>query len=189
MSRRRSFTAGLFIGIVSMRLYETLPPRPLPMPGDEAAFVRAVTAARLAYIGAPNDLARLPLRDARAAAICAALPGLAFSNWTGRLTAADANTLPDLLGQTTVHLAITIAPHIVLETAGSPLMNLPGGMLVVGSPVANAAAAIRLHQPVMVSGRLPGSAADCATETSLTLGHAMSDPTFKLVLTALGPLR
>jgi hypothetical protein len=183
--RSRSFALGLFIGVCAVLLYETLPPPALPVPPDEAAFIRAITAARLAYMHAPNDLARLPLRSARAAAICAAIPSLALTGWTGRLTGAEPNSLPDLLGQTTIDLRITIAPHITLETATSPLSNLPGTLLSIGSPLAATAATIPIGHPVTLSGELPPSNADCATETSLILVHSMTDPSFKLVISAL----
>jgi len=180
---RRSpiFALGLFIGVVAVRLYQTIPPPPLPMPPDEAAFIRAVTAARLANLEAPNDLARMGLRAQRAAAICAAIPALTLTNWTGRLTGAEPNTLPDLFGQTTIHLTITLAPHVTLETPSSPLTNLPNKMLTQDTPLASTAATIPLNHPVTLSGTLPASATDCATEIS----GGLADPSFKLELSGL----
>jgi hypothetical protein len=179
--RSRTFALGLFLGVVAVRLYQTVPPPPLPMPPDEAAFIRAVTAARLADLEAPNDLARLDLRAQRAAAICAAIPTLTLNNWTGRLTGAEPNTLPDLLGQTTIHLTITLAPHITLQTPSSPLINLPSNMLARDNPLAATAATIPINHPLTLSGTLPASATDCATEIS----GGLTDPSFKLELTGL----
>jgi len=176
----RAFSLGLFAGVAAMLLYETLPPPALPQPPDEAAFIRAVTVARLADISAPNDLARMPLRSQRAAAICAAIPSLTLTGWTGRLTGAEPNSLPDLLGQTTIHLTIAIAPHITFETPTSPLTNLPNAMLTADSPLAATAATIRLHHPITFSGHLPPGA-DCATIVS----GALANPSFKLELSGL----
>jgi hypothetical protein len=182
--RSRTFALGLFLGVVAVRLYQTVPPPQLPMPPDEAAFIRAVTAARLADLEAPNDLARLDLRAQRAAAICAAIPTLTLDNWTGRLTGAEPNTLPDLLGQTTIHLTITLAPHVTLQTPSSPLTNLPSNMLVRDNPLAATAATIPLNHAITISGMLPPSPTDCATEIS----GGLTDPSFKLELSGLGAI-
>jgi len=186
--RRRNFTIGLFIGVALMLLYESWghrAPEMARMPAPELAFLAAALDARQTWVGAPNDLARANMRAARAAALCNALPGLASSGWLGSVQRIDPDNFPDYAGKKTVRIVINLAPHVAVTTPAAPLLNLPNTMVEAGTTIYAAAAALPLGGPVRFSGRFFPDGTDCMAETSLTRAGSMTDPVFKIQLTAL----
>jgi len=179
------FSIGLIIGIAAVLLYKMLPPPPLAMPAPEKSFIAAVAQARTAWATAPNDVARIGMRQARAAALCQAVPGLAFTNWAGRIAGIEPATLPDLRGKATAQVSITLASGLTLSTPADGLLNLPSAMVEAGSPIYATAATLPAGAKVMFSGAFFSSGTDCMKEESFTSDGSMRNPAFKIVLTAL----
>jgi hypothetical protein len=186
-NRRRNFTIGLFIGVALMLLYESRGKSPGidSMPVAEKNFLAAAADARTAWVSAPNDLARAGMRAARAAALCKALPELAVTDWLGTVQKIDPDSFPDYSGHKTARIVINLMPHIAVTTPAAPLLNLPDTMVEAGTPVYAAATALPLGAPVKFSGRFFADGTDCMAETSITRAGSMSDPVFKIQLTAL----
>jgi hypothetical protein len=187
MSRRKSFTIGLFIGTALMLLYQSRDAIRLPivMPPPELAFIAAAADARQAWVSAPNDLARVNMRAARAAALCKALPGLAAVDWRGTVQQIIPDSFPDYAGHKTVRIVINLQPHLALTTPAAPLLNLPDTMVEAGTAIYAAAAALPLGAAVKFSGRFFADGTDCMAETSLTRAGSMTEPVFKIQLSAL----
>jgi hypothetical protein len=185
--RRKSFTIGLFIGVALMLLYESRDAIRLPaaMPAPELAFIAAAADARLAWVSAPNDLARADMRAARAAALCKALPGLAAADWRGTVQQIVPDNFPDYAGHKTVRIVINLQPHLALTTPAAPLLNLPDTMVEAGTTIYAAAAALPIGSPVRFSAKFFADGTDCMAETSLTRAGSMTDPVFKIQLSAL----
>jgi hypothetical protein len=173
------------IGIAAVLIYKMLPPLPMAMPAPERAFIGAVAQAQSAWSTAPNDVARIGMRQARAAALCRVLPGLAFTDWAGRIARIEPSALPDLRGRATAQVSITLAPGLTLSTPGSGLLNLPGTMVEAGSAIYGVAATLPIGRKVVFSGRFEASGEDCVAEDSFTDDGSMRNPEFKVVLTAL----
>jgi hypothetical protein len=187
MFRKKTFTIGLFIGVALMLLYESRGAIRISaaMPAQETAFIAAAADARLAWVSAPNDLARMNLRAARAAALCKALPGLAAADWRGTVQQIVPDSFPDYAGHKTVRIVINLQPHLALTTPAAPLLNLPNTMVQEGTPVYAAAAALPIGSSVKFSATFFADGTDCMAETSLTRSGSMTDPVFKIQLTAL----
>jgi hypothetical protein len=186
MFRRKSFTIGLFIGVALMLVYESRDAihMPVPIPQQESAFIAAAADARQAWLAAPNDLARASMRAARAAALCNALPGLSAADWRGTVQQIIPDSFPDYAGHKTVRIVINLQPHLALTTPAAPLLNLPNTMVQEGTPVYAAAAALPIGSPVKFSANFFPDGTDCMAETSLTRAGSMTDPVFKIRLTA-----
>jgi hypothetical protein len=185
MRRRPFFTLGILIGIAATMVYQSLPPRPLATPAAEQGFLAAIEQARAQWIEAPNDLARVGQRDARAAALCQALPGLAANGWSGRIQSIEPNNLPDLAGKATAQITIALGPDITVTTPSNPLTNLPGSMVEAGSAIYATATTLRPSQPVMFSAHFDPDNADCMATTNLFTDGAMRKPDFRIVLSDL----
>jgi hypothetical protein len=189
-NRRRNFTIGLFLGVALMMGWQYwLAARANStegMPRDEAEFVNILQQAHDAWRQAPNELARTPMRAARAAALCKAVPGLSATGWSGRVVSILPDGFPDYLGNKTVTIIIALTTDISLTTPAAPLLNDPSTMVQAGTPIYATAATLRPGEAVKFSGRFfPG--ADCMDETRLTLSGGMTAPRWKFQLTALAP--
>ena len=183
-ARQRSI--GIIILTGAILFLVTLPHRPAgSLPAQENAFIAAVTQARSAWVEAPNDLAKLGMRQARGVALCKVLPNLTATGWTGWISGIEPNDLPDFAGKPTARIVITLTSHIILSTAGSPLFNLPDTMVEAGSPIYATAARLPLGHKVIFSARFQSSQLDCMAEQSFTFDGSMRNPNFKIVLTAL----
>jgi hypothetical protein len=183
----RQKTLGLLIcaGIILFLISLPRPAAVVPVATPETEFIAAATRARNAWVGAPNDLARLGMRQARAAALCRALPSGTATGWTGWISDIEPNGLPDLAGNATARIVISLTDHLTLSTPTSPLLNAPGTMAEAGTPVYAAARGLVIGQRIRFSGRFLPSGTDCMTEESFTADGSMRNPDFKFVLTAL----
>lgn len=187
--RRRVFEVGLLIGVVAVLFYRTAfrhnPDSTAGMPPAELAFVNAAMQARADWIAAPNDLAKSGMPARRAAALCQALPGLTAAGWRGSIGRIDPDNFPDFNGKKTAHVIIQLTSHVSVSTPAAPLLNNPNTMVEAGSPIYAAAAALAQGRDVVFSGRFFPDNAGCLQEDSITEDGAMSDPQFKIQLTAL----
>jgi hypothetical protein len=189
LARQRRRDAGILVGIALVIVYQTVT-RPNPdstagMPPAEIAFVAAATGAAEAWVAAPNDLARVDMPAARAAALCRALPGLAATAWRGRVAQITPDGFPDFNGKRTAHIVITLTSHLSVTTPAAPLLNNPNTMVEAGSALYATAATLPIGAPVVFSGTFFPDAATCLTITNLTLDGSMTHPNFKISLTAL----
>lgn len=189
-NRRRTFTLGLFLGVALMLGYQYYRTEransTIGLPAPEAAFVKITMQARQAWIDAPNDLARNGMRAARAAALCQADPSLTATAWQGRIVSISPNGFPDYLGKKTARIVIGLTDNITLSTPAAPLINNPEAMVEAGSPIYETAATLRAGQGVRFTATFfPGG--DCMEETSFLVSGGMTDPEFKIRLTALAP--
>ena len=188
--RRRTFTLGLFLGVALMLGYQYYRTEransAIGMPAPEAAFVKITMQARQAWIDAPNDLARNGMRADRAAALCQADPSLTAAGWQGRIVSISPNGFPDYFGKSTAKIVIGLTDNITVSTPAVPLINNPAAMVEAGSPIYQTAATLRAGQRVLFNGVF-FSGADCMEETSFLVSGGMTDPEFKIRLTALAP--
>jgi hypothetical protein len=184
---RTRFQLGVCAGIILVLAWQYAPKRALRLPPPEAAFVAVVEDARTAWVNAPNDLARIDMRAARAQEICTVLPGLAARNWRGVVQSITPNTLPDFAGKATARIILSLGPDILVSTPSSPLFNNSAAMVEAGSPLYAVAATLRPGTKVVFSGVFPASDTDCIVEESFTPNGSMAAPEFKILLTALGP--
>jgi hypothetical protein len=186
--RRRTFTIGLFLGVGLMLAWQYWHTEransTFGMPPDEAKFVNIVMLARQAWIDAPNDLARNGMRAARAAQLCQADPSLLAANWSGRIVSISPNGFPDYFGKKSAQIVIGLTSNLTLSTPSAPLINNPEMMVEAGSPIYVTASTLRAGQPVRFSAAF-FSGTDCMQETSLTISGGMTNPQFKIRLTAL----
>jgi hypothetical protein len=187
--RRRVFEIGLLIGICAVLFYRTAfrhnPDSTAGMPPAELAFVDAAMLARADWLAAPNDLAKNNMPGLRAAALCQALPGLTAAGWRGSIGRIDPDDFPDFNGRKTAHIIIQLTSHVSVSTPAAPLLNNPDTMVEAGSPIYAAAATLGHGQEVVFSGKFFPQRAGCLQENSITEDGAMSDPQFKIQLTAL----
>jgi hypothetical protein len=182
---RRRFHLGLCIGIIAVLAWQYAP-RPAPkLPPPEAAFVAVVEDARTAWINAPNDLARIDMRAARAQKLCAVLPGLTASHWRAVVQSITPNTLPDFAGKATARIILLLPPDITLSTPASPLFNNSAAMVEAGSPLYAIAATLRPGTVVRFSAIFPANGTDCIDEESFTPNGSMTAPQFKMQLLSL----
>jgi hypothetical protein len=187
--RQRARAAGILIGIAAVIAYQTIT-RPNPdstagMPPAEIAFIAAATEAELSWVAAPNDLARVDMPAARAATLCQALPVPAAAGWRGRVAQITPDGFPDFNGKRTAHIVIALSSHITVSSPAAPLLNNPNTMVEAGSAIYATAATLRIGAPVVFSGTFFPDTANCLTVTNLTLNGSMTEPDFKIRLTAL----
>jgi len=183
----RQKTLAMLVIAGGVLFLATLPHRhaALMMPVPETAFIATISQARESWIGAPNDLARVGMRQARAAALCRVLPTLGAQSWSGWITRIEPNALPDFAGKESARIVIMLTPHLTLSTPESPLLNLPQMLVEADSPIYATARNLALGQRVTFSARFLPSNEDCMAEESFSSAGSMRNPDFKIVLTAL----
>jgi hypothetical protein len=187
--RRYNFTIGLFLGVLGMLGWQywrsAQQNSTRLMPPDEAAFVKIFVQSRAAWVSAPNDLARIGMRQARAAALCKADPGLLANDWLGHIISVVPNTVPDLAGKQSATIVIGLNADVSVATPSLPLLNNPASMVEAGTPIYATAATLSVGQRVRFSGKF-FTGGDCVDEESFTMNGGMTEPMLKIWLTALG---
>jgi len=188
LSRRRTFSFGLFLGVLGMLGWQywrsARQNATSLMPPDEAAFVNIFVQSRTAWLAAPNDLARIGMRQARASALCKADPELLANGWLGHIVSIAPNSVPDLEGKQTATIVIALNSDLTVATPSLPLLNNPSAMVQAGTPIYATAATLRVGQRVRFSAKF-FSGADCVDEESFTGNGSMTEPQLKIWLTAL----
>lgn len=189
MSRRRTFSIGLLLGVLGMLGWQywrsAQQNSTRLMPSDEAAFVKIFSQSRAAWVSAPNDVARIGMRQARAVALCKADPGLLANDWLGRIVSVVPNSVPDLEGKQSATIVIGLSADVSVATPSLPLLNNPAAMVEAGTPVYATAATLREGQGVRFSGKF-FAGGDCVDEESFTVNGGMTEPQLKIWLSALG---
>jgi hypothetical protein len=189
LSRRRTFSVGLLLGVLGMLGWQywrsAQQNSTRLMPPEEAAFVKIFSQSRAAWITAPNDLGRIGMRQARAAALCKADPELSVSGWLGRIISVTPNSVPDLEGKQSATIVIGLTSDVSVTTPSLPLLNNPAAMVEAGTPIYATAATLPVGQGVRFSGRF-FTGGDCVDEESFTVNGGMTEPRLKIWLTALG---
>jgi len=123
---------------------------------------------------ASNDLQRGGLKAERDAAVCAAIPNLQATDWTGVIRTIDAN------GEGKGVITIEVAENVQIKTWNTAFSDIMDETLVdPASPVFAAALKKAEGDVVTFSGEfISGEDAGCVRESSLTLSGAVQDPQF-----------
>jgi hypothetical protein len=153
------------------------------IPPEQAAFIRAVVAAREDYRQAPNELAKGGVRAQRGQKICQALASAEVSGWMGRVVKLGSNS--DGKGV----LAVEVADEVFVATWNNALSDLAHDTLIApGSRMFAGLAAMEEGQRVRFSGRFFSDETDCVAQQSLTLSGSMREPEFVFRFSAVSPL-
>lgn len=155
-------------------------------PPDQAALVAVLHRWATTYENAENDVARLPMRAARAAEVCA-LGITEARDWTARVT-----TILTAGQAAGIELALT--HRVSAATTNNRLSDAlaPEGertLIQPGTPLHQAVATLRRGDAVRFSGRFFPNRQDCLREVRATAAGGMTAPQFDLQLTAIAPLR
>jgi hypothetical protein len=174
---------ALLIGMVAGG-GNSAPPRPsLPVPSDQAGFVRAISTARTAYRAAANKLAAGGARSRRQQAICSALQGQSASGWIGTIAELSSN------GDGKGVISIEVAPDVHVATWNNALSDIGSDTLIEpASSLFKRLAAMRRGDIVKFSGNFNSSQVDCVGEQSVTLDGSMTDPVFTMRFTSISKL-
>ena len=166
-----SICRGLFLLIAAIPIASAEPVRP----PAQAAFLAAVTQARVQCQAARNDMDRSEARVARKTAICLALPQHTARDWIGRIYRLSSNSEGDVV------VGIAIGPEVYVTTWNNSISDIGDNTLIPpGSPVFQALTVMRRDDPVKFSGTFIVSNVDCVKETSLTQEGSMTVPEFLL---------
>jgi hypothetical protein len=166
--------AALFIGAVagsgSNKSSASVQPQ---LPNDQAQFVKAVSSARTAFSGAPNELAAGGVRSSRMNAICNAVINQAASDWYGKVTKMTSN------GDGKGVLSISVAPDVQVSTWNNALSDIGDNTLIdPSSSMFKTISTLKVGDWVKFSGRFSSSKVDCVKEQSVTIRGSMTDPAF-----------
>jgi hypothetical protein len=184
----KAITGLIMIGAgiwIYFHFFHTSAPVTSNMPPEEAAFTNAVFQAKTAWGATQNEIAQAGVRSTRASALCNAVPGGRFKDWTGTLTSVQTNMLPDINGKNSATVTVTIAPGIQLTTGANTITAPAADLVEQGSPVYQAAGSVQTGASVTFSGALLPSAADCFDELRVTTSGGMLDPEFDMRLTTI----
>lgn len=179
-------TAALLLWMTGAldRVWESV--RRPAMPATETAFIAVLDHWAREYEKAENDVARRPMRAARAADICG-LNLREVRDWTGRVAAVHAAG-----DQAGVDLALTY--RVTVGTTNNRLSDAlaPAGqqtLIPTGSLLYATLATLRPGTAVRFSGQFFPAAADCLRETRVSESGGMTEPRFEMRLTAISALR
>jgi len=158
------------------------PARPAPpsLPADQQGFVAAVAKAAADYAAGANEMAKGATRPQRAKAICAVMKALTIRDWIGTVETLSSNS--DGKGV----LAVRVSREATMKTWNNAVSDTGDRTLIEpGSPVFQAAVAMRRGATVRFSGTVFRSDVDCVKEASVTISGSMRDPEFILRFTAI----
>ena len=145
------------------------------VPAEQAAFTKVIVAARQAYDGASNDLAKGGQRPKRGKEICNAVRSRKVSNWVG--TIYDLSTNSEGRGV----LSVELEGDIWLSTWNNAFSDADSKTLIdPASPLFSTLAELAEGQKVVVSGSFlkDRGDGDCFEEKSLTINGSMEEPEF-----------
>ena len=150
---------------------------------QQADFIKIVQEGQTAAKAAENDMQRGGHLATRGKALCSLLQSKKVANWTGWVDTVDSNS--DGKGV----LAIKVAKDIHLETWNNALSDIMDETLLEpGSPIFNAASALKKRQEVKFSGEFITDETHCLGEQSLSLDGKISDPEFTFRFSEVSPL-
>jgi len=163
--------------------------RPARRLGGPAAFQRAfvaeVLAARTAFRDAANDMEAGAVPVRRDAALCRLVrQSGAARDWRGHVARLGA------AGNGAGTLSVTIGPDVMLSTSSNKFSWADAGTLIpLDSPLYRQAVALRVGQPVRVSGTFLEDmrTRTCPVEKSLTRAGSALRPEFLFRFTAIAP--
>lgn len=151
------------------------------LPPSEVAFISTITSFEERYGNAANEYQQSDLREERAEALAAMLPGLSVENWVGQIS--SMTTTSDGNGTLSV---VLLGSQIMVETNNNSLTEAVGStptFILHGSPLYDDMANLSQRDTVFFSGSfipsgLLGNQLDYITELSLTEDGSMTKPDF-----------
>jgi hypothetical protein len=139
----------------------------------EKTFIEAVTSARSLYETAANEMQQGATRSTRKQRICAAVPNLSATDWTGTVASLSSN------GDGWGVLSIEIAPKVTVSTTNNAFSDgVEKTLLNPTSEIFKKASHLSQGQKVRFSGTFISSETDCAVERSMTLKGSIQSPDF-----------
>ena len=146
---------------------------PGSLPPDQARFLAAIDAARMAYRAGANEMAQGAARRERARTICLVLPRPEVRRWIGSIAKLSSN------GEGKGVLSVKLADNLHVKTWNNSLSDIGDNTLLSpDSMVHRVASGLRVGGKVMFSGGFISTPTDCYRETSLTQHGSMTDPEF-----------
>jgi len=155
----------------------------LVIPEGESQFISIVSAAQSQSRQVQNDMQRGGVKATRDSALCRQMAFGVVSDWVGTVSKVDSNS--DGKGV----FYVNIAPDIGVKTWNNAISDIEDDTLIEpGSPVFNAASAMKPGQAIVFSGTfLRGSEGDCIKESSLTLQGKVESPDFIFRFSNIAP--
>ncbi len=143
-------------------------------PADaEQGLVSIVARYAEIYRSAQNDMLKGASRPARGKEICALMPRLSVTDWTGEIYGLSSNN--DGKGVVTVR----IGSDVYVKTWNNALSDLEDRTLIdPESGLFRAVSQLAKGRKVRFSGEFMRSAVDCLKEASLTVNGAMTEPEY-----------
>lgn len=155
----------------------------ISMPGDERAFLVAVTKGRDTFNAGRNEMEKGSARPLRARAICDAVSPGRVDNWIGKVVNLSTN------GDGKGVLAIEIGRKIFVKTWNNAVSDISDRTLLdPDSPIYKQALSLTRGQRVQFSGDLIANSTDCVRESSVTLQGSLIEPEFIFRFSDLRPL-
>ena len=152
-------------------------------PAQQTEFIKIVQEGQTAAKGAENDMQRGGHLATRSKALCSLLQNKKVANWTGWVASIDSNS--DGKGV----LEIKVAKDVHLETWNNAISDLMAETLLEpGTPLFNAASALKKRQEVKFSGEFLADDTHCLDEQSMSLNGKISDPEFTFRFSEVSPL-
>jgi hypothetical protein len=152
------------------------------MPPSQQRFLDIISAGQRAWNAGANEMQKGASRPARAQALCAG-PIPVADRWVGRVKSLSTNN------EGRGVLAIVVAAGVVIKTWNNALSDIGSDTLLVpGSEVFSAAAAMRAGQLVRFNAALARSPTDCLSESSMTIRGSMMEPEFIARFSRIEPL-
>jgi len=159
-------------GVMAAHAADDPPKLPtVPLPADEALFLKTIEEARAAYDAAPNEMARGATRPARMRRLCAIQPSPKVRAWVGTVEMLSSTSKGNGV------LAVRLSEHVLLHTWNIETGDV-GTLIQVGGKVFEAVSAMKAGAVVSVSGRLIQDDEDCFRETSVFVYGGMHSPDF-----------
>ncbi|MCK1684667.1 hypothetical protein [Bradyrhizobium sp. 145] len=174
---------ALLVGMVAGSGKSAPPPPSVPLPYDQAGFVRSVSTAKTAFKSATNQLAAGGARNSRKQAICNILQGQSASGWIGKLAELTSN------GDGKGVVSIELAPDVHVATWNNALSDIGSRTLIdPTSSLFKSLAGMKRGDFVRFSGSFTSSDVDCVREQSVTLDGSMTDPVFTMRFSSVAKL-
>lgn len=152
-------------------------------PQKQQALLDAISAGRIAYDAAPNEMAQGGTRPQRASAICAAFQSMSASGWIGRVKRLSSTS--DGYGV----LSVEIGDQVTVSTGNDIIGFMSSNTLIAPtSNVFQAASGMSEGMWVRFAGTFYPDHPDCLQELSATMYGSMMDPEFVFRFSFIEPL-
>ena len=173
--------------ITSNTQTEETPAKPIiPIPIDEAKFIRSIQKAQEANKVAENDMQKGGARAVREKELCSLLAQLSISDWVGDVYSVSSNS--DGKGV----LEVTIATDVYVMTWNNSFSDVFHHTLIdPSSALFGKASQLKEGQKIKFSGSFFRDSDDtigCLSESSLTLDGKLAEPEFVFRFSDVSPI-